>query len=364
MRPETTAEQRELQDAARALLAREVDPDRLRRWEDEPSACDPVLAARIAELGWLGLGLPSSAGGGGADLADVASLVEECARGLLPRPLLGAMRSADALATLDGGDPLLPELARGERRLALALDELQAREPANWTTATSGAPGRRVVDGEKAYVPDADAADLHLLAARDGASIGFALVDRRAPGVSVRPLRTFGGDRQGHVEYRRVPVLREFAPAGGPVAALERVRRRQAALALAEMVGGMAAVLEMTVEYVKVREQFGQKIAVFQAVRHQVADMGTTFTAARHLAWQTITRVSAGASRDVSEASAIAWVGQAFKRLCWTAHHLHGGAGFVVEHRLRFHGERAQSLCIRFAPEAPALREIAASLLD
>jgi alkylation response protein AidB-like acyl-CoA dehydrogenase len=142
------------------------------------------------------------------------------------------------------------------------------------------------------------------------------------------------------------------------------MRRQQVALALAEMVGGMSAVLEMTVAYVKEREQFGQKIAVFQAVRHQVADMGTSFTAARHLAWQAICRVARRSEQGTELASAVAYVGQAFKRLCWTAHHLHGGAGFVVEHRLRFHSERAQSLCVRYAPEAPALAEIAAALLD
>ncbi len=361
MRPEPTGEQRELQEAVRGLLSREVDPDRLLRWENEPAACDPVLARTVAELGWIGLGLPTASGGGGADLSDVACLVEECARGLLPRPLLGAIRSADALATLDPADPLLPDLASGRGRLALALDEPGGRDPRGWKTALSGPRGARVVDGEKAYVPDAEGSDVHLVAARDGGSTAFALVDRRTPGVSVQALRGFGGDRQGHVGYRAAAVLREIAATDE---ALARVQRRQAALALAEMTGGMAAVLEMTVEYVKMREQFGQKIAVFQAVRHQVADMGTTFTAARHLAWQTITRIAAGAPRDVEEASAIAWVGQAFKRVCWTAHHLHGGAGFVVEHRLRFHGERAQSLCIRWAPEAPALREIAAALLD
>ena len=136
------------------------------------------------------------------------------------------------------------------------------------------------------------------------------------------------------------------------------------ALALAEMVGGMDAVLELAVAYVKERQQFGQKIALFQAVRHQIADMGTQFTAARHLAWQAITRVASGTEQGHELASACAYVGPAFKRLCWTSHHLHGGAGFVVEHRMRFHSERAQSLCIRYAPEAPALAEIAASLLD
>jgi alkylation response protein AidB-like acyl-CoA dehydrogenase len=120
----------------------------------------------------------------------------------------------------------------------------------------------------------------------------------------------------------------------------------------------------MAVAYVKEREQFGQKIALFQAVRHQIADMATAYTAARHLAWQAISRVAAGTEDGHEVASAVAYVGQAFKRLCWASHHLHGGAGFVVEHRMRFHSERAQSLCIRYTPEAPALAEIAAALLD
>src|SRR5262249_37179807 len=147
-------------------------------------------------------------------------------------------------------------------------------------------------------------------------------------------------------------------------AALALMQRRQTALALAEMVGGMEAVLDLTVAYVKEREQFGQKIALFQAVRHQVADMATAFVAARHLAWQAITRVSTGSETGTELASAAAYVGQTFKHLCWTGHHLHGGAGFVVEHRMRFYSERAQSLCIRYTPEGPALAEIARALLD
>ena len=101
MRPEASPEQRELQAAARDLLAREVDPDRLQRWENEPGGCDPALARTIAGLGWLGLGLPAESGGGGADLVDAACLVAEGARGLRPRPLLGAIRGGDALASID-----------------------------------------------------------------------------------------------------------------------------------------------------------------------------------------------------------------------------------------------------------------------
>jgi len=119
----------------------------------------------------------------------------------------------------------------------------------------------------------------------------------------------------------------------------------------------------MTVEYVKQREQFGQKIAVFQAVQHQVADMATTLTAARHLVWQAITRLAAGTADGSELPMAAAFAGQAFKRLTLSAHHLHGGAGYVIEHPLHYHAERAQSLCIRYAPEGAALEEIARQML-
>ena len=158
-----------------------------------------------------------------------------------------------------------------------------------------------------------------------------------------RALRTFDGEEQAVVTYADVPAERRV---GGrdTAAALGALRREATALALAEMVGGMQAALDTTVAYVKEREQFGQKIAVFQAVQHQVADMATSFTAARHLAWQAITRLAAGTEQGGELEQAVAFAAPAFKRITLAAHHLHGGAGFVVEHPLHYHSERAQAL--------------------
>jgi alkylation response protein AidB-like acyl-CoA dehydrogenase len=363
MNPVPTAEQAELKAAVREFCEREVTPERLLAWESAPLTVDE-LRRSIAGLGWLSIGAPATAGGGGSPLVDVACLVEECARGLLPRPLIAAIRSTIALADLDLEHALLPGLATGERSLALALDEEGTRLPALYRTMIGGSNGRTSVVGTKAYVPEAAEADYHLVAGREADGVSVVIVERSAPGVRVQPVRGFGGDRQAHVNYDRAPVASRVGAPGTAADALELVWRRQVALALAEMVGGMGAVLEMTVAYVKEREQFGQKIALFQAVRHQIADMGTAFTAARHLAWQAISRISAGTEEGGELASAVAYVGQAFKRLCWTGHHLHGGAAFVVEHRMRFHSERAQSLCVRYTPEAKALAEVASRLLD
>lgn len=357
-----TAEQQEIKDAVRRFCDEQVTAERLAAWEREPSGVDAACWRAVCELGWLGLGVPVAAGGSGLGLVEVASLIEQCARGLVPRRIINAIRGAVALATVDPGSGELPDLARGTCSVALALDEQSVRDPALYATQLREERGALRLSGVKWYVADAAAADLHLVAARAGDDVAFVLVPRAA--ARLEPLRAFDGERQAVVHYDDVPVGSRLTGAGQGRELLARMQRQQAALALAEMVGGMDAVLAMTVEYVKQREQFGQKIAVFQAVQHQIGDMATAFTAARHLAWQTITRMAAGTEDGSELPVAAAFVGQAFKRLTLSAHHLHGGAGYVIEHPLHYHAERAQSLCIRYAPEATALAEIARRMLD
>ena len=356
-----TTEQQELKDAVRRFCQEQMTQERLTAWEKQPGGIDAECWRAITALGWLGLGLPVSAGGSGLGLVEVACLLEECARGLVPRRVINAIRGGVALALVHAQSADLPAVARGERSVTLALDERYTRDAAAYQTRLITRGDTLQLDGEKWYVAAAAFPEIHIVAARDGDDV--ALV--RAPGreATSAPLRTFDGEYQGVVRYEKVGVQRLSAPGRG-TQMLRALCRQQTALALAEMIGGMDAVLAMTVDYVKQREQFGQKIAVFQAVQHQVADMATAYTAGRHLAWQAITRVAAGTEEGTELAHAAAFVGQAFKRLTLTALHLHGGAGYVVEHPLHYHAERAQALCIRYTPEAAALESVAAALLD
>jgi alkylation response protein AidB-like acyl-CoA dehydrogenase len=356
-----TAEQQELKDAVRRFCDEQITPERLAAWEKEPRGLDDECWRGIAALGWFGLGLPVAAGGSGLGLVEVACVLEECARGLVPRRVINAIRGTCAVAQLDASHSALPALARGEQTVALAFDEQHARDPQMYTTAIHREAGNAFLGGEKWYVADAAHADWHLVAAREEQGLSLVLVPAEAATVSA--LRTFDGERQAVARYDRVAVSERLSGAGQGEAAFSGLRRQQTALALAEMIGGMDGVLAMTVAYVKEREQFGQKLAVFQAVQHQVADMATAYTAGRHLAWQAITRLAAGTEEGGELEAAAAFVGQAFKRLTLSAHHLHGGAGYVVEHPLHYHAERAQALCIRYAPEAPALASIATNLL-
>jgi alkylation response protein AidB-like acyl-CoA dehydrogenase len=362
MHPEPTTEQRELMEAVERFCKEEITPERLATWEREPRGVDAGFWDAAARLGWFGLGLPERAGGSGLGLVEVAALLQECSRGLVPQAVVAAIRSGWALARLDPEAPQIAEVAAGRAVVTLAFDEESNRDPSRFETRVErGSAGARV-SGTKSYVPFGQRADLHVVAAREGDGISLVLVGR--DGWSAEPLRTFDGEEQSVVHYSEAPVLRGLGAPGRSGAALAEVRREQTALALVEMVGGMQAVLDLTVAYVKEREQFGQKIAVFQAVQHQVADMATAYTASRHLAWQAITRLARGTLQGGELEMAAAYVGQAFKRVSLAGHHLHGGAGFVVEHPLHYYAERAQALCIRYTPEADALSSIASRLLD
>ena len=358
MHPLPTDEQRDLMNAVRDVLANEVSNEKLAAWACAPGAAEEALLAKVIELGWLGYGAPEAAGGSGAGLVDVALLFEECGRGLLPLQILHHLRGVIALSDVAPEDPLLPGLVRGERTLALALDEEGARDPAHYATRIDGDRVR----GRKAFVPNGERASHHLVAARDGD--GLSLVVVANGGLGHQPLVGFADDSQAHVDYDGAAVISRLAGPAAGAEALERLWTRQRLLALAEMIGGMGWILERTVTYVQERWQFGQPIALFQAVRHQAADMATTITACRHLAHQAICRHATDTIQGTELVSALAYVGQAYKRICWAGHHLHGGMGYADEHPLHWYSERAQVHCIRYTPEAPLLADLAATLLD
>jgi len=356
-----TADQQALADAVERFCQEQLAPERLTAWQREARGIDDATWRAIGTLGWFGLGLPEASGGSGLGLTDVAVLLQECARGLVPRSVINAIRAGWALARLDPTAPELARLAAGTGVVALAFDERTARDPAHYATAIDGGAAPRV-RGEKWYVANGLGADWHVVAGR--AAGGLALVLIAGDQTDRAPLRTFDGEEQAVVRYGGVAGQRRVGGAGDAMRVWRAWRREATALALAEMIGGAQAALDATVAYVKEREQFGQKLAVFQAVQHQVADMGMAFTAAKHLAWQAITRMASETEEGGELERAAAFVAPAFKRITFAAHHLHGGAGYIVEHPLHWHSERAQALAIRHAPEAPALEAIAAELLD
>jgi alkylation response protein AidB-like acyl-CoA dehydrogenase len=350
-----TPEQQELQASARRFLEKEITRDRLLAWDKTAEGYDPAFWRAVVDLGWLRFSLAEAAGGGGATLLDAAMILEECGRSLAPAAIHSAVIGARALAAL--GAPAL------DGQATVALHERDER---------AGSAGQRTriergrLYGEKWYVRQAVSADRLIVLAVESAEPVLVLVPGAASGVSCRPLQTFGGDRQSIVGFDGVALSESSRLASGSAAraALRRIEDESAALALAEMVGGFAAVCEMTVAYMKERVQFNQPLGKFQAVQFRCADMATSLSATRHLAYSAICHLSENADAGRELAIARAWAGGAYKQATLDAHQLHGGAGYVVEHPLHRYAERAQSYAILFACEDDALAEVADRLLS
>jgi alkylation response protein AidB-like acyl-CoA dehydrogenase len=360
-----TAEQRELQASARRFLETEVTRERLLSWDKAAEGYDPGFWRGVAELGWIGFSLPETHDGGGGSLLDAALILEECGRALAPPAIHSAIVGARALAALGGklAEAELPSLARGERQVTLAVHEPEIEGDFS-LFRTRVENGR--LSGEKWYVRQGPTADWLVVAARDGEMPALYMVPAGARGVARRDLKTFSDDRQSVFTFDRVAVDPQARLASGDGArrALRRVRNEAVALALGEMVGGFAAVVDMTVAYMKERIQFGQPLGKFQAVQFRCADMATSLAAMRYLAFQAIWRLATGLDAGRELALARAWCGGAYKQATLDAHQLHGGAGYVVEHPLHRYSERAQGYAILFAGEDGALEEVARRILD
>ena len=189
-----------------------------------------------------------------------------------------------------------------------------------------------------------------IIAARTSSNNGSAdgitlfLVPAGSPGLTVERMNTIGSELQFEVRLEGVTVpassILGDAGAGWPVA--ERAVQRATVGRCLEMLGGAAAVLDMTVDYVKQRTQFGRPVGSFQAVQHHCAQMATDVEGSKNVAYQAAWRLAEGvpAQREISVAKA--WISEAYRRVCATAHQCHGAIGFTKEHDLQLYTRRAK----------------------
>ncbi|MEC9288230.1 MAG: acyl-CoA dehydrogenase family protein [Chloroflexota bacterium] len=347
--------QQMLKSSAQEFLSQECPLTLVRAMEDDTSGENDQLWRQIAGLGWTGVAFPESYGGTGGDFMDLAVLLEEMGRALCPSPffstvVLGGMTVLDAGSDAQKQD-IVTRICEGQMLMTLALTEQTASYEAWGVEAVATRQGDNyVLEGTKLFVPDAHVADLILVAARTSGNadpekgISLFLVPSGTSGLSVTQLSTIASDRQCEVVLNQVSVpassLLGEVDQGWPI--LQRALERATAGKCIEMLGGAAAVVDMTVEYVKGRTQFGRPIGSFQAVQHHCANMATDVEGSRVVAYQAAWKVSEGvpAQREVSVAKA--WVSAAYQRVCSTAHQTHGAIGFTKEHDLQLYTRRAK----------------------
>jgi 3-oxocholest-4-en-26-oyl-CoA dehydrogenase beta subunit len=363
-----TPEQSEIQDQASRFLQAQLTRERRLSWDGLPAGYDDVFWKSVADLGWLGYGLPEAVGGQGASILDVGVLLEACGRHVAPFGIFAAMCGGLALNALGSAaqrKEWLPAVARGARQVALAVTEATASlEPAAFVTVVKRRGKSLQLDGRKDFVLQGVTADAFLVAARDGKGVSVVLVPRDTPGVKLDSFTGFAKDRQSTVTFKKVvlPVTAVCGTAGAAWPKLTKLRYTFAALLCADLIGGADQVLATTVKYVCEREQFGAKLATFQAVQQMVANMAIDLEGARHTARQALWRLAEGLPADREVAIAKAWCGRAYRDITLLGHQLHGGAGYVVEHELHRHTLRAKQAELLFGSSEEWLDALADQL--
>ena len=340
--------------------------------EDDRGFADEVWNG-MAGLGWTGLTIPEQYGGAGLSLVDLTVVLEEMGKAVLPGPFFSTV-ALGAPCVAAGGSPeqkaaLLSGVAAGRIKLTLALLEATARWDEDGVRLTADRDGSGyVLNGIKLFVPDAHIADHIICAARTPDGVTLFVVDRTRTGVETRLLKTLDQTRRlCEVRFDGVQVGDEamLGVPGQGWALLSDVLDRAKVALCAEMCGGAQQVLDMSVEYAKMREQFGRPIGVFQAVQHTCADMLIAVESAKsatyYAAWALADRTEDAA---LAAARAKACCSDAFRTVAGQAVQVHGGVGFTWEHDLHLYFKRAKGSEVTFGDAAWNRELVARHTLD
>ena len=368
--------QQMLKSSAREFLSQECPLTLARAMEEDPRGYTDELWRQIVGLGWTGLVFPEQYGGTGGDFLDLSVLLEEMGRVLAPSPFFSTV-VLGGLTVLDAGtdaqkQELLSRICSGELIMTMALTEPSASyEPWGIETVANRQGDNFAISGTKLFVADAQAADLLLVVARTSSEsdpadgITLFLVPATSQGLTISPLNTIASDRQCEVTLDQVSIPAEsvLGQVGGGWPVVEQALRRAVTGKCVEMLGGADAVLEMTVEYVKQRTQFGRPIGSFQAVQHHCANMATDVEGSRTIVYQAAWRIAEGGPADREVSMAKAWMSGAYQRVCSTAHQCHGAIGFTKEHDLQLYTRRAKVMELTYG-DANFHKELALQTLD
>lgn len=358
--------QRSITDLSLQILRESLTRERLRAIEDSHDHVATDEWKKLATAGLLGVPLAEDVGGGGFGLVEACLVLEQIGRTVAPLPYLqtvvGAAMTIDAFGTPAQRQALLPRVVDGSLVLAVAFgefgDELATALPE--TKATRVGAGWKL-DGAKHLVPMAHVADRLLVSARTGPNAcGVFLVDCTAPGVTLETTETTARERRSTVRLAGVPVAADDvvgAPEGGRDIVAATTKRLLAGLC-ATQAGVSAEALKLTAAHVSDREQFGQKIATFQAVAQRAADAYIDVEAITLTARQAAWLLAHGRPADEALHTAKFWAAEAGFRVAHAAQHLHGGIGVDTEYPLFRYFRTTRQIELTLGGAAVHLKEL------
>jgi alkylation response protein AidB-like acyl-CoA dehydrogenase len=338
-------EQRLLRESADRFVNETYTADHRRRVAGDPLGFSAEIWKQFAELGWLALPIAEAHGGLGGGAVEVGILMEAFGRGLVSEPYLSTVVIGAALISECGTDAqkqaLLPDIADGSLHLAFAHSERQARfDLADVRTAAKKTPDGWRLDGSKTAVLDGNAAGQIIVSARvdDGSGkpgkLCLFLVPQGTRGLASRDYPRLGGGRACNLELSGTQLHADalLGDGGDTLPAIEAVIDRAMAALGAEAVGIMQTLLDQTLEYTKIRKQFGRPLSANQVIRHRLADMAMQCDEARSMALRAALMADAEpVARSRAASGAKAKIGKCARFVAEQSVQLHGAMGVTEE---------------------------------
>ncbi|MFN3860499.1 MAG: acyl-CoA dehydrogenase family protein [Roseateles sp.] len=364
-----TEDQQALRDAVRRFIDKDYRFEH-RMQIARAGGFDRANWDSLAGLGLTALTVPEVHGGLGFGAVEAMVVMEELGRGLVLEPVAQGALIAPALLTR-APDALqaawLPRIASGEALVVLAHQEARSRYRLH-QVATRAVDGR--LTGVKSLVPAGDLADAYIVAARvDGADdeakgVALYLVERSAPGVHTRAYSLYDGSRAAEVHFDGTPAQLIAGPEQG-LALLELAADIGIAAQAAEAVGVMERYLDMTVDYLNTRKQFGVPIASFQALRHHTADVKMQLELARSMSYYATLRLGdAPAVRRRALSQAKVQLGQSMRFVGQQCTQMHGGIGVTDEYAGSHYFKRLTVMEMQWGDTLHHLGEVSQRMQD
>jgi alkylation response protein AidB-like acyl-CoA dehydrogenase len=347
-----------LKDSARKFFAGECPMEEVRRLMETDTGYDAGLWTKMAEQGYTGIIFPEEYGGVGLGKVELILLMEEAGRALLPGPFFSTVVQAgsviDAVSSAAHKKKFLAPICAGDARSTVAVLEASASwDPADVKLAAANGK----LSGDKLFVTDAAVANFIVVVARNGVFV----VEANATGMRITPMSGMDLTRKLYaVHFDNTPAEKI-----GETGALSKAFDIATVALVAEMVGGMQRTLDITVEYAKMRKQFGKPIGMFQAVQHQCADMYLETESSRSSAYYAAWTLEENAP-DAATAVSIAkvYASDAARTVGNRGIQVHGGMGFTWENDVHLYYRRAKASETAFGDATFHRERIARQVID
>ena len=299
----------------------------------------------FADLGWLGMPFSEADGGYDGGPIDLMVIMESLGRGLVVEPYIPNVVLAGGLISRLGNEEqktnFLPKIISGEIQMSLAFAEPQSRFNLSDVITTAKTDGENyILDGYKAVVMNGPSSDTLIVVARtsgtqlDEKGLSLFLVDPSAKGVSLRNYSNVDGSKASEVTLEGVEVSTSslLGDEGNIYSVLEEAIDLATLAISAEAVGIMEKMNEITLEYTKTREQFGETLSSFQALQHRMVDTFMAYEQTKSLLLMCAAKLTDKADDATKAVSALKYqVGIAAKQVGEESVQLHGGMGVTDE---------------------------------